>query len=788
MKALDLKLFRDLARLKSQVISIAAIVACGSASVIAMRSTLDSIQRARDEYYDRARFPHVFATLKRAPEAIARRIGEIPGVGVVETRVVASALLDVPGLPESATGYFVSIPAEGEPQLSNLYLRSGRRPFPRAENEVLINEHFAEGNHLRPGDSLAAVINGRWERLRIVGIALSPEFIHNAVPGIGMFADNKHVAILWMRRNALGPLYQMDGAFNDVVLTLAPAANEAAVIASVDDILRRYGGGHAYGRRDQLSNTVLSGEIEQLRVFGTAMPFVFLSVAAFLLNVVLSRLIATQREEIAVLKAFGYTNRRLGVHFLGYALVAVALGAIGGVALGVWVGGKYTALYAAFFRFPSFEHQTTPSLIFVAVLVSAVAAISGALFGVRAAVRLAPAEGMRPATPTAYRPLLVERLGFGQFLSTSTRMLLRNLERRPIRTAASMVGVAFAAAILVVGTFAFDSARYMSDIQFRNAQREDLAVAFTNPRPVRVGHELAAVRGISRVELYRSTAIRIRYGHRSRQIALTGIDRNARLRRLVDRGGLEYSLPANGVVITAALAQVLHVARGDTVILELLERGGERRIVPVAALIDEMIGFTAYMERGDVNQLLGEGPSASGAYLSVYPQELSSVVKRLALMPAVAGSVTRVAMLKSFDDQIAESMRLTVIIVVSLASVVALGVVYNGIRISFSERARELASLRVLGFTRREVATLLFGEQGVIDIIGAPLGLVLGLGLAYWIATGFATEAYRFPVVVTARTYLFSLAVVLSMAIAASVAMRGRVYNLDLVAVLKTRE
>ncbi|HET9635206.1 MAG TPA: ABC transporter permease [Gemmatimonadaceae bacterium] len=788
MKALDLKLIRDLLRLKSQVVSIAAIVACGSATVIAMRSTLDSIQRARDDYYDRARFPQIFASLKRAPESIARRIERVQGVGSVETRIVASAVLDVPGLSESATGYFVSVPPEGEPTLSALYIRNGRQLSPRAEGEVLVNELFAEANKIRPGDSLAAVINGRWERLRVVGIALSPEFIFNAVPGIGMFADNKHVAILWMRRNALGPLYQMDGAFNDVVATLAPGANESAVIASIDDILRRFGGGHAYGRKDQLSNNVLSGEIEQLRVFGTAMPFVFLSVAAFLLNVVLSRLVATQREEIAVLKAFGYTNRRIGVHFLGYALAAVALGAVGGIALGIWVGRKYTALYVAFFRFPSFEHYSSAVLIASAVLVSAIAAITGALFSVRAAIRLAPAEAMRPPAPTAYRPLLLERLGFGAFLSTGTRMLFRNLERRPIRTVASVIGVAFSAAILVVGTFAFDSARYMSDIQFRTAQREDIAVGFTNPRHLRVRRELAEVHGITRIELYRSTPVRIWNGQRSRQLGLTGVEPEAMLRRLVDRSGRHYRLPAGGLVMTSALAKVLEIAPGDTVILELLERGGERRFVPVVALLDEMIGFNAYMARTDVNALLREGPSASGAYISVVPEELNAVVKHLGLFPAVAGSVTREAMLKSFDEQIAESMRLTVIIVVSLASVVALGVIYNGIRISFSERARELASLRVLGFSRREVATLLFGEQGIIDVLGAPLGLLLGLGLAYWIATGFATESYRFPVVVTARTYVFSLAVVFTMAVAASVAMRGRVYKLDLVAVLKTRE
>jgi ABC-type antimicrobial peptide transport system, permease component len=319
VKALNRKLLRDLSRSRAQIFSIAAVVACGVASVLAMRSTLDSMQRSRDMYFASARLPNVFASLKRAPERVALRISEIEGVTAIETRVAADALVRVPGLPEAATGHFISIPDDGHPLLSTLYLRRGRFPAVRSEDEVLINQHFAEANNLTPGDTLSAVINGRWRELTIVGVALSPEFVHDAVPsaGMGMFADSRHIGILWMRRKALAALYDMDGAFNDVGVLIASGASEQHVIASLDRILEPYGGGHAYARKDQLSNVVVSNEIEQLRVFGTAMPVIFLLVAAFLLNIVLSRLVATQREEIASLKAFGYRNSEIAIHFLG---------------------------------------------------------------------------------------------------------------------------------------------------------------------------------------------------------------------------------------------------------------------------------------------------------------------------------------------------------------------------------------------------------------------------------------------------------------------------------------
>ena len=254
VKALNRKLLRDLNRMRAQIASIGAIVACGVASVLAMRSTLDSMQRASEKYYRDARMPNVFASLKRAPERIAYRIRKIDGVAAIDTRVAAEAFLTVPGLTESATGHFVSVPETGNAALSTVYVRRGRYLSPRSLNEVLINEHFAEANDIKPGSSITALIDGRRREFLVVGIALSPEFVHDAVPssGIGMFGDSRHTGILWIRRNALAPIHGMDGAFNDVTLTLTSGASEKEVIARLNDLLRPYGGGHAYARSSQM--------------------------------------------------------------------------------------------------------------------------------------------------------------------------------------------------------------------------------------------------------------------------------------------------------------------------------------------------------------------------------------------------------------------------------------------------------------------------------------------------------------------------------------------------------
>ena len=788
MRALDRKLLRDLRHLRGQIVSIACVVGCGIAAVVAMGSTLRTIERTRDAYYDRAAFADVFATLRRAPESLAARIRRIPGVALAETRVQVNALVRVPGLPEPALGFLASVPDTGSPALNRVWVRRGRFLAPGAGDEVLVEEHFARANALRPGDTLSAVINGRWRPLHIVGVAISPEFVHDLAPGFAQFADSRHAGVLWMSRESLGPLYDMEGSFNAISLTLVPGASERAVLARVDALLKPYGGGNAYGRRDQPSNQVVEGEMKQLRAFGIVMPAVFLLVAAFLVNVVLSRLVATQRQEVAVLKAFGYSNRVLAFHFLGYALAAVVLGAAIGTALGAWVGGRYTGLYATFFRFPDFTHHTSASLVLLAVAVSGGAAVLGALGAVRAAAALAPAEGMRPASPDIYRPLVLERLGLAGILSPAMRMVLRSLERRPWRALASTLGVALSAGVLVAGLFAFDVVRYLVWLQFEVVERHDVAVSFAELRPARVRHELGAIAGVRRVELYRALPVLVRHGHRSRRIALLGLERAAVLRRVVDIDGRAHPVPASGLVLTASLARTLELRRGDTVSLELLDRGGEVRRVPIVALVDELLGISGYMDLDQLNRLAREGPVASGAWLAIAPRDEAAVMATLGTLPQVSSATTRRATVESFERMIGENITMTSAIITLLAAVIAVGVLYNSARIALSERGRDLASLRVLGFTRREVATLLLGEQAAMNVAGIPLGLLVGIGLAHLIALGFESELYRFPVIVTARTYWWAIAVVLGASVASGLAIRRRLDGLDLIEVLKTRE
>ena len=785
MRALDRKLFRDLRLMRGQVIAIALVVASGVATVVTTRIAYESLVISQADYYGRYRFADVFAQLKRAPETLTGRIEAIPGVVSVETRIIAEVTLDVPGLPEPATGRLVSLPEARPPRLNAVHLRRGRHIEQR--DEVIASEAFAEANHLEVDDHVGAVLNGRWTQLRIVGIGLSPEYIFE-IRGGDLFPDPKRFGVLWMSRADLGPPFEMEGAFNDVSLRLARDAHEEEVIERLDAILERYGGLGAFGRDAQISHQFISDEIKQNRVFGTVIPVIFLGVAAFLLNIALSRLVATQRDQIAVLKAFGYTHGAIAVHFLKFSFVAVLLGSILGTALGLWFGAQVLDLYRQVYRIPMLRFHPGISVVAIAIGVSAVAALLGALGAVQRALALTPAEAMRPAPPARFRPGWVERTGLIARLPTAGRMIWRNITRRPARAVLSTLGIALAVSILVVGHFFTVAITRMGDIQFRTVQREDITVMFHDPRAARVRHAIASLPGVLRSEPFRVVPANLRFEHSSRRVPLFGLEREGELRRVVGQDMRAVEIPPDGVLLTELLAQRLGVLPGQRITIEVLEGARPVRTVRVAATVDEVMGLQAYMDVRALWQLLRESGTVSGAYLRVDDLAAAGIQNKLKRMPAVAGATTRLATLASFENTLAGSMGIFTMVIGIFAGVIAVAVIYNAARIALSERSRELASLRVLGFTRAEVSWLLLGEQAALTLLALPLGFALGYRACQGFVLAYQWDLFRIPLVVGQATYLYAFGVTAIAAVASAFVVRRQLDGIDLVGALKERE
>jgi len=780
-------LWRDLWHLRGQLTAAALVVACGVAAFVSMRSTYESLSSAQTDYYASFRFADVFAQVKRAPENLAARVREIPGVAQVRTRVTMQVILDVPGFPEPATGRLVSIPERPRPMINDLFLRRGRYIEPTRDDEVIASEAFAAANRLKIGDRIAAIINGRWKNLTIVGTGLSPEYIYE-VGGGTLFPDNRRFGVLWMSEESLASAYNMEGAFNDLALTLSVGASQADVIERLDLLLARYGGLGAYGREDQVSHRFISDEISQNRISSTAIPAIFLSVAAFLLHIVLSRLVAMQRMEIGLLKAFGYSNRTVGFHYLKLAILTVLGGVVLGTSIGIYLGAELTDLYRDYYRFPNLVHYASPRVLGLTFVVSVSAAALGALQAVGRAAALPPAVAMRAEPPASFSAGPLERLGLTRLLPSSTRIIARSLLRRGWKSVLAVVGIACAAGMLVLGGFFYDAIRYLMRMQFEVVQRDDVTIVFNEPRSAAVRHELTRLPGVMLSEPYRAVPARLRFEHRLRRVDLTGLSPHSELRRLVDAKLRPVDLPAEGLVLTAKLAEVLGAAPGDRVGLEVLEGTRAARVLPITGVVDEMVGIAAYMDRAALNRLLREQGVLSGTRMVVDAREAAGLYARLKGMPAVSGVAIRESVLKSFGEILDRSIGVSTLINVLFACVIAFGVVYNSARIALSERGNELASLRVLGFTRREVAIILLGEQGVLTLLAIPLGFAFGVAICWLLVTRMSTELYRIPLVLTARTFVFAFLVVALAAVASGFLVARRLHRLDLIAVLKTRE
>jgi putative ABC transport system permease protein len=784
---LNRKLLRDLWLMKAQALAIAMVVAAGVAMFVMYLSNFSSLRETRDSYYDRQRFAHVFASLKRAPLRVAADIAALPGVSSIEARVVATVTLDMPGMDEPASARLVSIPADRRPRVNDLFLRRGRWIERGRADEVLASEGFVESHGLEPGDRIPAVINGRLRRLTIVGVALSPEFVYTIPPG-DLVPDNKRFGILWMDQQALAAAFDMEGGFNDVVLTVAPDSSPEEVIARIDRVLEPYGGLGAIPRALQLSNWTVGNELSQLQTFGFMLPLIFLMVAAFILNVALTRALALQRPQIAALKALGYDNLAIGWHYLKWAFAIGLGGVVIGIGGGAFLGTMIIGLYNDFFRFPELIFRVPARVVAGAAALTLAAATAGAFGAVRRAVRVPPAEAMRPEVPARYRRTALETPFIARHLGNAGRMVLRNMTRHPLRAAASVFGIAFAVAILMIGLVFTDAIEQLIQTQFWEAERQDVTVTFVEPRDDAARHALARLPGVIAVEPQRSVAVRIRSGHRERYLAITGVPPNPRFKRIVDRDGRPIRLPPSGVMLSKMLADVLGVASGDSVTLEVLEGHRPTRVVQVTGLVDDILGLSAYMDVSALHRMMHEGEVYTAALLLVDAEQASHLSKELKKTPAVAGAGFKRAILRSFRETMAANMNLTIFINLLFASIIAFGVVYNAARVSLSERSRELASLRVLGFTRAEISLILLGELALLTLSALPIGALFGYSLAAAIVSSIDSEVYRFPLYVSRQAVAMSCLGIIGAAFVSGLLVRRRLDRLDLVAVLKIRE
>ena len=787
MTPLDQKLLRDLWRVKGQALAIALVIAVGVLMLVMMDGLVNSLSETKRTYYERYRMAQVFAPVKRAPAHLLEAMAVLPGVAAVEGRVNGGALINLPGIEVPVQAQAVSLPDFGQPRLNDIYLSAGRRLDPTHPDEVLLLEGFAKAHQLVPGDTLSATMNGARRTFQIVGLAQAPEFLYTTPPG-ELVPDDARFAVIWMGEQSLAAAYDLKGAFNEALLSLTRDASEPAILAQLDRMLAAYGGLGAYGLKDHFSDRFVQEEINGLVVSSKGVPPIFLGVAAFLLYIVIARMIQSEREQIGLLKAFGYSSVEVGVHYFKFILTIAAGGALLGCLLGVLSGRSLSSVYQEYYKFPFLVFQVDPAVFLTGFVVSVLAASIGGVFVLRKVFELTPATAMRPPAPADYS----RSVGLGNFLKTvldqPSRMVVRGMIRQPGRAVAAVIGIAAGMALSVAMLSVMSGFDKTLELNFTVIDRSDVTVSFVEPLADKTVFELQHMAGVIEVEPFRSVPAMLRNGRYTYRGALSGLVSDPRLNRAVDDKMAAIFVRKDGIILAKALADILHVQPGESLTVEVREGRRPVLTIPVVGIASTLLGAPAYMQMDALNRALKEPNRVSGAYLRIDSQHSAPLYRQLKDMPAVAGVSLREASRAAFKKVMDTGAGAIRYVMAAIAGIITFGIVYNSARITFAERARDLASLRVIGLTKGEAGFILLGELGIITLLALPVGSLLGYYLSQAVANAFSTDLYSIPAMFVPESYgIAAIGVVVAAAISGWLVKRD-VDRLDLVSALKTRE
>lgn len=790
MTGLHRKLLRDLITLRSQVLTISVLIVGGISVLVSSWSSYQSLELSLNSFYQDYKFADVFSEVVRSPMTVAEKVSRLPGVERLETRIIKEGLIDVPGQSEPALGRFISW--AGPNQAINLiYLRQGRLPYassnPATAFEVVVHESFALAHKLKVGDTLRSLLDGQQRRFIISGIGISPEYVYALSP-LAPLPDDKHFGIFWLRQQDLESLTGMENTFNSLQIKTAKNTNVAELKRQIDQILQPYGNIQSYDRSLQLSHIFLEGEINEQRVMAIVIPTIFLAVAMFILNVILSRLISLHRGEIATLKALGYSAWSLTIHYFQLVTIILLIGTGPAILAGAGIGHWYAGLYADFFRFPSIDFSLSGTSILLGILAGLIPGWIGAAGALAKVFSLQPAEALRPLSPPSFQKGLLDKIGLTSRLSPYSKIVLRSLLFRPLRLLLGVLGISMSLAIIINGSFWSDVINFMMDRQFNEMRREDLTVRLLTPQPLRVFSELRAISGILMVEGERSTPVAMSFRNFKKDIGILAWENGAQLSRVLDKQGNTIVPISGGVLLSRFFEKEFNLRVGDRVNFKVLEGSQDQFTVPVTGFVDDLIGQQAYAEKKDLHMWLKEMPVYDTLQLKIDPSLGEKIYVALKERPQVKAITIRKLLLKSFTNTVADMIMTFTFILYIFAVAIAGAVIYNSARISFSERGWELASLRILGFDIRPTFEILFIDIGIQVFLSLIPGLIFGYWLSYLSTVLIHNKTFSFPLVINPATYGAAILILILTFLASGIFLYRKVNALDFSQALKARE
>lgn len=754
------KLWRDLYARKGSFLSLVMILTIGLGIYVGMGSVWYDLDGARARYYRQQRLADFWIDMKRMPEGQLYRAATVPNVQAVRGRVHVGALLDVDGPDELFSGTVISMPAQRRPVLNDVLLRSGMWFSSPDAEEAILNDSFAEANGIQTGDRIKVLLMDQEHEVLVVGTAMSPEFVYLLPPGGALAPDPARFGVVYMPERFLQDAADLRGAYNEIIGRVHNDDKTEVdnALALIGDRLDAYGVVNSTPKEHQASYRFLADELRGLRVMAFLVPGLFITVAAMILNVLLSRVIAQQRVIVGTLRALGYTRGQIMTHFVGFGLSVGVLGGLFGLALGQWMQGGMVRLYKQFFALPNLEQHFYPGVNISAWLAVLVFALLGTMLAVRKAARLEPAEAMRPPPPEKGGRMPLEHIGFiWQLLSFRWKMISRAIYRNPLRSTAGILATAISTALICSTIAMQDSIDFMMEFQFREVAHQDVTISFRDPEGFRALREVQDFPGVSSVEPQLGIACDFQHGPHRRRSGITALPQNPRLYTPLDSNKNSIPIPDRGIILSEALAKILHAEVGS--VLNVRPLIGERKQVeaPVVAVVPTYMGLDAYAGIDYISGLIGEDLVVNTVQTRFYGgaprQPFNREVRQLR---TVIGTDDRERAFRQLDETFGETNQIMVSITILFAGLIAFGSVFNAALVSLSEREREVGTFRVLGYTPLQITAIFAGETFVLNVIGIGLGMVFGIGLVHLFSLAYSSELFRLPVVLDPSAFLVS--------------------------------
>lgn len=785
MSSLDRKLFRDLRRMKWQAIAIGLVMALGVMVLVMMDGLVVSLEETKKSYYEDYKLADIFAPTQAAQSQVLVELAKIDGVENVQGRVRGSILIDMPNSKTGVLAQALSLPNQGKAQINDVFLSAGRMIAPDVANEILLLNSFADAHNIKVGEAITAIIGGQKQQFNVVGVAQAPEFLFAAMPG-ELLPDDTRFAVIWMQQRYLEDITGLAGKFNEAIFLLDDDADTTNILTKIDDILDPHGGYGAYGVEDLVSNRFISEEIKGAKASAQALPPLFLGIAAFLIFIVISRIIQAERQQIGLLKAFGYSSAEIGRHYLKFIIIIALGGAILGSVAGVYGGLELAGVYQIYYKFPFLEFRVDYQAIFIGNLVSVVAATIGGSYILKNIFKLNPAVAMHAATP----PDFSKSIRFGSWakrlFNQPSRMIIRTLLRHPIRALGAMIAIASGMSLSVAMISLMASFDKSIEMSFEVIDRSDAMVNFVQPMPIDVVAELSKIAGIELVEPFRAVPAILQNGQLTHKSLISGLVAAPELNRAVNVEFEAIPIVETGIILASALAEKLQVGVGDDLTLKIRSGARPTLNIKVAAITETLVGSPVYMRLASLNKILDQGELISGVYIKMDKSQQAAIYDELKSTPyilAVSITADAKAAFKKIMDTGAGAVRYVMAII---AFVITFGIVFNSAKIAFAEGGRDLACLRSIGYTKGEAAYVLLGELAIVTLVSLPIGCVLGYYLSFATATAFSTDLYKIPAEVNFESFfLASLAVVVATIVSGWLVKRN-IDKIDLVSVLKS--